>query len=200
MNIEEMKDIWSQMSDQLEKQKKLTDKLIIEMTKEKFKNRFNAISMYETAGAVICFLMALFVIINFNKLDSWYLSLFGLIVVLFLVILPILSLRSIKRMKTIDIVRNNYRQTIVDFTKRRKSFLLIQKISMASSFILMLVSVPVASKLIGDKDVFLMNGTKWLWYFAIMGIFLFFFSRWVYRCYNGISKSAEEVLKELKDS
>ena len=40
MELEEMQTVWSQMSDQLEQQQKLTDKIIIDMTQQKFKNRF----------------------------------------------------------------------------------------------------------------------------------------------------------------
>ncbi len=97
------------------------------MTKELYKNKVNTISTYETIGAFICFGMAFYILLNLNKLDTWYLIVSGIFTLICLVILPILSLRSINRMKSVDIAKNNYKQTIVDFTNGQKHFLLVQK-------------------------------------------------------------------------
>ena len=40
MELEEMKVLWQEMSQQVEKQKSLTDKLIIEMTQQKYAQKF----------------------------------------------------------------------------------------------------------------------------------------------------------------
>ena len=176
MDLDKMQATWSEMSDLLENQKKLTNKLIMEMTKERYKNKFNTISTYETIGAFICFGMAFYILLNLNKLDTWYLIVSGIFTLICLVILPILSLRSINRMKSVDIAKNNYKQTIVDFTKGQKQFLLVQKSGIALGYILIIVSIPVWSKLIGGKDVLIISGKQWLWFIPIMSIFLFFFS------------------------
>ena len=57
MELKEMQTIWSQMSDQLENKKILTNKLIMEMTRERYKNKIGIISKYEGIGAAVCFVI-----------------------------------------------------------------------------------------------------------------------------------------------
>jgi len=52
MEIEEIKALWSEMSDQLEQQKKLTNEIIMSMTQERYSNKFRTISKYETIHMV----------------------------------------------------------------------------------------------------------------------------------------------------
>ncbi|RKM87681.1 hypothetical protein D7036_24890, partial [Aquimarina sp. BL5] len=59
MELEEMKEVWSEISGQLEKQKKLTDKMIIMMTQEQYRKKWNKIAYPEILGTIICFGMAL---------------------------------------------------------------------------------------------------------------------------------------------
>ena len=101
-------------------------------------------------------------------------------------------------MKSANIAKNNYKQTIVDFTKGQKQFLLVQKSGIALGFILIVASLPVMSKVLGDKDIFVLGSNVWLWSIPVMAVFLFFFSRWGYKCYKSITTSAGNVLKELE--
>ncbi len=41
MELEEMKTLWEEMSLKVEKQQIVTDQLIMEMTQQKYKNKFN---------------------------------------------------------------------------------------------------------------------------------------------------------------
>jgi len=199
MELEEMKHQWDEMSEEIKKQKILTNKLIVDMIQEKFTNRLRRISVPETIGTFICFGMALYVVLNFSKLDTWYLQLSGIFAVVFCVVLPILSLKSIYGMRKIIISTSNYKETIENFVKRKKQFVLVQKWSFYLSFVLVVVSLPVASKLMKGKDLFL-ESTVWLWYLPIGFLFLYFFSKWIFKHYKKTTKSAEELLKELEVS
>jgi len=199
MELEEMKHQWDEMSEEIKKQKILTNKLIVDMTQEKFTNRLRKISVPESLASVICFLIALYVVLNFYKLDTWYLQLSGIFAVVFCVVLPILSLKSIYGMQKIIISTSNYKETIENFVKRKKQFVLVQKWSFYLSFVLVVVSLPVASKLMKGKDLFL-ESTVWLWYLPIGFLFLYFFSKWIFKHYKKTTKSAEELLKELEVS
>ncbi|MGB5357137.1 MAG: hypothetical protein WBN11_10635, partial [Eudoraea sp.] len=64
MNIEEMQLIWSEMSDQLEKQKTLTNELIMKLTKDRYTRNFDKLGLYEGIGAIICFMMAFYTLLN----------------------------------------------------------------------------------------------------------------------------------------
>ncbi|MBT8264025.1 MAG: hypothetical protein KJN75_01680, partial [Muriicola sp.] len=171
--------------------------IIMKMTQEKYVNKFGKIAVYETIGAVICFAAALYVLFNFGKLEVWYLQLCGIFTLLFLIILPILTLRSLRRIKGINVVENSFVDTIVQFTKAKNQLLLLQRVGIYLSFLLMFTTLPVASKLLKNKDLFLETDI-WYVYLPIMGIFLFFFTRWGYGCYKNITSSAESILSELE--
>lgn len=197
MELQELQTLWSQMSQELADQKKLTNDIIMKMTQEKYVNKFGKIVIYESIGAIICFAAALYVLVNFGKLEIWYLQLCGIFTLLFLIILPILTLKSLRRIKQINVAESSFKDTIVQFTKAKNQLLLLQRVGIYLSFLLMFTTLPVASKLLKNKDLFLETGI-WYVYLPIMGIFLFFFTRWGYGCYKNITSSAESILSELE--
>jgi len=199
MELEEMRTQWQEMSEEIKKQKLLTDKLIIAMTQNKFNNRLKSISIPETIGTFVCFGIALYILINYSKLDAWYLQLSGIFSTLFYIVLPILSLKTIYGMKRINISKENYKQSLERFAKNKMQFIKVQKWSYYLSFVLVIVCLPVASKLINGTDIFL-ESAVWLWYLPFGFVFLYFFSKWVFKKYKGASNSAEELLKELEIS
>ena len=200
MELEEMKTLWQQMSQQVEQQKNLTDKLIIEMTQQKYTQKFHKITLYETIGAVICFLMALAILINFNKLDTWYFMACGIFMVSYLLILPVIVLRSLKSIKNLDITNSSYKETIIGFAKAKKQLLAIQKLGLYFNAILFLTSIPLASKLLNNKDIFLTGASLWrILFLAIVAILTIFASRWGYKCYKSVTNSAENILKDLEN-
>ncbi|MBT8188541.1 MAG: hypothetical protein KJO73_12695 [Croceitalea sp.] len=197
MELDELQTIWQNMSTELEQQKKLTNTLIMEMTQQKYKNKFSKLKTYETIGGVICFAAAIYLIFNFGKLDTWYLSLSGIFAIAFLVILPILTLGTLNSISGLKLQEKNYSETIISYQKQKKRLLIIQQAGIFCSFLFMLVSLPVASKILKDKDLFV-DGQNLLWYIPIMTIFLLFFARWGYGCYKSITTSAENLLTELE--
>jgi len=196
MDLEEMKNTWGEMSNEIDKQKKLTDKLIMMMTQEKYNKTLRRISIPETIGTVICYIMVLLILFNFEKLDTWYLQLCGVISIAILIILPILSLRSIKKMNTVNISKNNIKQTLIDFNKGKQQFRNVQKLGFYMSFIILIISLPVASKLMNNNNLFL-DDKVWFWYVPFGVIGLFFFAKWVFKYYMKSTTDAENLLKEL---
>src|SRR5450432_1125248 len=97
MQLEEMKSLWSEMSMELEKQKKLTGSLIVKMTQADYRNKINRILIPEAIGSLICFAEILFILIKFQKLDTWYLLVCGVISVLILFLMPVLSIKAIRK-------------------------------------------------------------------------------------------------------
>ncbi|WP_281986378.1 hypothetical protein [Aquimarina aggregata] len=199
MELEEMQAIWSQMSDQIENQKKLTNKLIMEMTQERFKNKIGIISKYEGMGAVICFAAAILILFQLSKLDTWYLLISGIFTIAYLILLPIYILRSINTMKRINIISNTYKETLIEYAKNRKQFLFSQRLGIYLNFILMIVSLPVIIKLFKDEDIFVTNVEVLYWYIPIMTLFLIFFSKWGYGKYKRLTASATKILEELQE-
>jgi len=201
MELQEMQQVWQEMSLELDKQKKLTNDIIMKMTQEKYSNRFKTISVYETLGAVICYVMAMYILSNFSKLDTWYLQFCGIFTLLYLTTLPILVLRSLKRIQHLDISHKNYKETLYAYTKEKKNLLLLQKVAVVGSFLVMFSSLPVFSKLIAKKDFFAITfGPSFYISSLVVLLFLFFFARWGYRSYLKITNSAENILKELEQN
>ena len=201
MELDKMKTLWDEMSLEVEKQKKLTDKIIMDMTQERYKNKFTKISTYETIGAVICFIAAVAILVNFNKLDTWYLMLCGIFSILYLFVLPIAVLRSISQIKAINITENTYKKTLLNFTKHKKQMLFIQQLGIYINFIFLIFFFPVAQKLLTNKDIFTYNNNAWSWQIPVISIAIIamiLMSRWGYKCYKNIAKSAEITLKELE--
>lgn len=196
MELEELRSEWQEMSTELKKQKILTDKLIIDMTQKKYNNKLKSISIPETIGSVVCFAAAIYILMNFGEFDTWYIQLSGLFSALFCIVLPIISLRSIFGMQKLNMSTSNYKQSLERFAKNKKQFVWIQKVSFYLSFVLVIVSLPVAAKLMNGKDLFL-ESKVWLWYIPFGFIFLYIFSKWVFKHYKKTTDSAESLLKEL---
>jgi len=193
-----MQTLWDEMSAKVDKQKILTDKMIIDMTQERYRNKISKISKYESLGSVVCFVAAIGILVNLSQLDTLYLLASGIFTAGYLILVPVLVLRSIFRLKSVNILKNNLKQTITDFTKRRKHFLFMQRLGIYLNFLLMFVSLPVIVKLMDGKDLFESQTDVWYWYIPIMAVFLILFSRWGYGHYNRMSESAGNLLKELE--
>lgn len=200
MELEEMKILWTRMSSRLEEQKELTNKLIMEMTQQKFSNRFNKLTIIETSGAVVCFLIAIVILLNIAKMNTWYLMACSIFTLLLLIVLPILTLRAIKGMRTMDVTQRSYTETLQEFTRKRRNMLLIQKIGVMVSVFMMWVSIPVFSMIMNNKDFFAQEHDPWLWVFtAAVTAGVILFARYGYRGYKKVTSSAENVLRDLED-
>lgn len=197
MELEEMKQLWAEMSEDLDKQKSLTDQLIVDMTKERYRNKFRGMINLESMGAAICFVAALFILVNFPKLDTWYLLASGIFSVAYLFIIPALSLRSMYRMKNLHIPQNNMKQTLLEYGQARRQFQLISQLGIILNFVLMVAIVLITLGVSGKKHL-ITDDQVWLYLLPFGFVFLFFFSRWGYRCYKSLTASAENLLLELE--
>lgn len=192
-----MRNEWQEMSKKMERQQLLTDKLIIEMTQEKYKNKLKSISIPETVGTVICFLSAFYILVHFNKLDTWYLVVCGVFSMLYLIILPVKSMRSVKKMQRINISNKSIAQNLIDFARSKKQFWLVQRVGFYLSFIFIITILPISGKLLSNKDLFLEN-KLWYFYVPVLIVFMLVFSKWGLKHYKKATQSAENLLKELE--
>lgn len=198
MNLEEMQQTWAVLSSKLDKQQKLTDTLIMQMTQQRYQSKIGIISKYESIGAVVCLIAAVFILINFRKLDDALHIVLGIFTLLVIVGLPVIVLWSIKRLKRINIYDRSYKETIIEFNKRRTFFLLVQKVGVAFAFPIFFVSMPVFSKMMGNRSIFETGGSLGLYLFiGIWSILMIFFIKWGISKYANITKRAGAILKEL---
>ncbi|MDP2528070.1 hypothetical protein [Maribacter dokdonensis] len=199
MELEELQSAWTKMSDELDQQKKLTNKIILDMTKQKYQNKFTTITKYESLGALVCFAIALFVIFNFNKLDTWYLQACGAFTLLFLIVLPVSVLSTLKKIKNIDILNGSYKENLKVYVHTKNRLLRLQQIGIVVGFIGLFFIVPVTSKIISNKNVFLNSlKTEQIITLTIILVAMAFFCNWAYKGYKKITRSAQELLQDLE--
>ena len=194
MELQEMKTLWDEMSQQVERQQKLTNKLIMEMTQERVRSKINTIGKYEGIGTLVCIPVALLILFNIQKMDSGLLLACAIFCITTLIIIPMISLRLIGQMKQSAISDKNYKQSIIEFAKSRKRFLLLQKLGGIWGIILMLAISPVFNRISGD-DAF--EYSPFFWIGAV--VFVLIFSRWGYKKYEDMTGRAEELLRSLDE-
>ncbi|GGK56209.1 MULTISPECIES: hypothetical protein [Flavobacteriaceae] len=198
MELEEMKSLWEDMSQKVDQQKILTDQLILDMTKERFDTKMRSISIPESITALICFAAVIYIISNFNSLDIWYLQLTGIFAIIACLVLPVLSLKSIQKMKSVHISKSTFKETVAAYAKGKAKFMQIQKTSFYASFLVLIALVIVFGKIMKGIDVFTM--TEKLNWLVPSGIgVLFIFSQWVLKKYKKATDSANNILKELEE-
>jgi len=199
MEIEEMKALWSEMSDQLEQQKKLTNKIIMNMTQERYSKKFRTISKYESIGALLCFGLAIYILANFDLLDTWYQQVSGILTIVFLFIQPLLVLRALSKIQRLNILEKNYKETLISYIKAKTNLMRIQQFGILGGFIFMFTSLAVFPKIMTNKDFFMMDHSIWLYVFLGLTIVLAaLVSRWGYGHYKRITNSAEDIVKEME--
>ena len=79
MELEEMKTLWAEMSAAVERQKKITDSIIIKMTRSNYRNKINKIRVPEFIGSFLCMAGAALIVFNFRQLTTWYLAVCGIV-------------------------------------------------------------------------------------------------------------------------
>jgi hypothetical protein len=195
MELEEMKTQWIKMSEEIEKQKKLTASLINKMTETGYRNKMNKILLPETAGALVCMAAVAFIIANFQKLDTHSLWACGIISVSVCCLLSLFSLNAAYKLWSVDIANSNYKQMLAVYSKARKQFVFVQKMSFYLGALLFVAMLPVMGRLMSGADPFKVS-SLWILY-AVGFIFFSVCTKWVFKKYNKTTADAENILKEL---
>jgi hypothetical protein len=196
MELEEMKSLWGDITMEIKKQKKITDSLIMKMIRVNYRNKITRILVPEAIGALGCLAGTLYILTGIHKLNTPWLLACGIISVLILILLPVLSIRAIQRIRSVNIPENNFRQSLSEYSVARIKFVSVQKFSFYLGAILLVVILPVMGALIGGKDLFKEN-SLWIFYAVLFPSF-YAFSRWVFKSYVKTVSDAENILKELE--
>lgn len=193
-----MQAAWKQMSTELETQKRLTDDIIMKMTKERYTRQWNNIGIAEGIGTLISFSAAIFLIVYFYKLDTLALQLCGILCLAMLIIAPIVSLRSIHAIRTISLTVP-YHQMMREYARAKKTFINFQKFNMIGSFFFMLLTIPVTGKIFNDENLLETLDLKLLIALPVCFLFFYFLVRHVSKSYKKVLQKSESLLMELED-
>ncbi len=197
MELTEMKVLWDQMSKQMEQKELLNEAMIFEMTQRRYNQKFSPIFRWEGMGALVCFAMAFYILLQFGQLDTWYLSSLGVLSLVILVSLPTYTLYTLTRLRNLNVGKRSYKETLLTFQKRKNRFLQAQRLGIYLSFGLVLSILPVCAKILNGKDI-LLNPKIWYGFIFWGTIFIAIIGRWGYTCYQQISQSAERLIEELE--
>lgn len=199
MDIEELQTTWTQMSEELDKQKRLTNEIILKMTQQEYKSRLDKVTIPEKLGTLVSYAAAIFILFNFNELDTVLLKTCGFITLVIIIVLPYLSLKYLKSMRNLDMANISYKDGIVAFTKSKRQFQKLLRVSTYLGFVLMLIILPVTTKLFDGEDMFTRDQDySWLWFLPLGIGCYYFFTRKVISSYSSNIKKAGELLKELE--
>ena len=198
MELEEMQAAWTAMSSELEQQKKLTNELIMNMTQERYKNTWSLLWNAERLASLVCYGFLIFLLLKFALLDTVLLKICGVLAAIIMAIIPVLSLRSIKNIKEVNLSTASVRETIATYSTQKQKFLSFQKLNVALSFVFMLVSVPVTIKILNGRNIFTDFGHK-LW-FVIPFMLLFFvgFFWLIYRWYKHMFQRSQKLIDQAQ--
>jgi hypothetical protein len=196
MELEEMKVAWTTLSAQVERQKQLTDKLIMNMTQQRYRARLERLRRPEMIATVICIGMALLILFHFDRYDTPYLVVCGVISSLMLVLMPALSLVPIYRIGKLNLAEIPYKELVARYAKERRTFLAAQRLSFYLGFVLLITTLPVMVKVMGGNNTQI--GSQFYGW-ALIGCFIAFafFARRVYAYYVRSTSRLEDLLNEL---
>lgn len=199
MELDDLKNDWENLTNQIHHQNMLTSKIISDITKRKYHSQINKIKYPEVIGGIICFLGLSYVGFNFIKLDSVFLQSIAVLAMLLLMIIPAVSFLSLTAFNSVDSLDKPYIETIKQFANKKLLFVKYQKINAFLSYLLLVTVIILLPKFFYGKDI-TVNKLFWIFSFSIGYLFLIFFSKWVKVCYGTTLRKAEELLKEEAQS
>ena len=161
MELEEMKAVWKNLSDQIEQQKKVSSKIILEMTNERSKSRLNNIILTESVGILVTVIGLGYLFVNFHKLDNMFTLIGGIGISLVFGLSLVMGFIIIKKGRSIDIAKNSVMDTLRNFSDLRKILHLYKKISIPIYVVIPFFLIPVISKILYNKDVLVDSSEFW---------------------------------------
>jgi hypothetical protein len=197
MELDELKNSWNEMDNQVIGKQNLTLKIFDKMSNRNFKSKMYRIILPEILGSIICISSAFFIGFNFDKLVGPTYQIVGVLGILIFVMVTVISFLSLQNLNKVGDVGKPYADTLKDFATQKIKFYKLQKLNLRLSYLLLVIVVLLLPKFfekngIADNKVFFYTFS-----FTSCFIFLLFFSKWVMKSYKKTIRQAEDLLKEL---
>ncbi|WPR77891.1 hypothetical protein [Algoriphagus sp. NG3] len=196
MELEEMKSLWADVSLRVEKQDKIQKELLLEITRQKFRNKLNSIRIPEILGSFVCVAYAMYLLSHFGELELWYNQVFALISIFILIALPTASLTAIKRMRSLRPDSEAPVVLLQKFTKSKIHFFKLQHYGIIFGAILMFTILPPYAELNDSKGI--TDPLFWMIFIPSGPVLMYLISRWVLKKYKGVIASSEKILREIE--
>ncbi|GAB4234608.1 MAG: hypothetical protein Tsb0034_08370 [Ekhidna sp.] len=198
MEFEELERIWKGIDERVQQNSRINRNLVSEIVKIKHRERISNALNYEVLASVLLIIGVIVIAFNINLFDTTPLQISVVVTILIMTIQPILTLSTMRNLKNLRMDEYNIRETIIEHTKRSKSFHFAQRLGVGLSFILMLSVIPVTLRISSGQDFFAGENNNVLWFLPVAAIALITFSKWVLDCYKRITNETRNSLKELE--
>ena len=197
MELDDLRNTWNNANNQAAQQHNLSPKIIDQMTEKKYYSKIKKIAYPEFIGITVCLIAAVFIGLNFYKLETAFLQGVGMVSILLLLALSIISLLSLRKFNINEDLNKPYAETLKTFAIKKLHFYRLQKINITLCYLLLVTIIILLSKLLNDVDL---TTSKYFWTFSFSFgyIFLLFYSKWVLKYYKKSLSQAEELLHELQ--
>lgn len=189
-----MKSVWSDLTQELEEQKKLTRDLILKMTQEKSSSRLGRIIKAEGLGITITGVFMIYLAFNFSRLQHWTGIVGGIGLFIILALGIHFAIRIIVHARSIDLLNNSYTEVIKRFDNFKKLLRTYKKLSIWTSGLSALFVMPVMTELFLDKNLLEIEGL-----IKVLIISLFLVPIVLYGVTRFYKSNVSAVSKALKD-
>ncbi|MCE7990388.1 MAG: hypothetical protein HEP71_00355 [Roseivirga sp.] len=200
MDLDEMKAVWSDLGDQLEKQKKLNQDLIMKMTQEKSSSRLGRIIRMELFGITVSGIILVYLIANFAQLTNWPALAGGIGMAIILGIAIVFGAKIILKARKIDLIKNTYNTVIDRFNEFRAMLKFYKKLSIWTNAFSIICVIPVTYTLFLKENI-LDNlegaGISLLMGFVLAPIVLYLTIRFYSRNMSQVKKALNDI--DFKD-
>lgn len=196
MELDDFKSTWNDMNHQVKLNPNFNLNKFDKMNQSNFQSRLKKILLPEILGSLVCIGSAVYIGINFSRLDSITFQFIGVFTMLLLVVLSIISVMSILPLYKIADLNKSYSETLQKFAEEKKNFFKLQKINLLLNYVLLVAVIILSTRLFGRNEI---TDNKQFFVFAfILGwSFFLIFSKWVAKNYKKQIRAAEDLLKEL---
>jgi len=199
MNIEEIKNKWSQINNELDKQKKFNSELFEKMTKNSAKSSLQKILNYEIVSAVVLIMIILFTVLRFKMLDTSLTFVCGIILILIAIASLSLSGILFKKIKNVKFYEKTLSETIKDVSNLKIYYYKYKMMSWISSLFFVFAMLPVFVKLLHNRNII----DDFSLYIIPVGIGLIIGITLAYYIFKNLYEfnlsKVENLLKDLKE-
>jgi hypothetical protein len=206
MELEEMKSLWDDMNQKPLKQKGfLHNNLsnmaqlnnINNMTQLKYNKQASIFKVAEIIGLLVAYTFAGIILYKFNILDKWYLSICGITLVMYLLVMPLYTITGTRRMKKIDLAKSSHKEVMEHFYSVKSRMKQAEKVSLIASPFLFVASTVILTKIFTDIDFFTLIfqlPIVLLMVLSFIGAILF--NIWVFKKRGKQLQSVKQLLEE----
>lgn len=197
MELDEMKTLWGEMSVKLDRQIDLSEKVIREMTQARLDKKVNAFWNSHILAFVFATVVIGTLLINLRKLDNWLELTSAFVWIVYLAIMPFVSLGSFRPLKNIDVGKLSYKENLSLFFKSKRRVWITQKISLILNPFLFIGAIVLNAKLFLKVDISLMIGSSLTLSILVISFLASTAAMWyIYRNGNAYLSSLQEFIRE----